>query len=255
MMNRVFIYTILLLIGYIQVAAQVPANRNLPASLARAPESGDTANENRLVALALNGPEYDASGHQNRINELELKKAKGTWLNLLSISTQYNDQTFAKPPTINGQPAYVYPKYFFGLTIPLGIIFSQGGVVKSARESLAYARDQQEALARTIKANVLSKYKQYKLYNDLIEMQSELINDVLAMSSTAEDNFKKGAITVESYIAAQRAKNEEQAKLKNLQLSQDLIKIDLERMIGVPLQSVLNVKPSATPARTTPKTP
>lgn len=248
MMNRVFITASLLLIGYIHVTAQVPANRNLPAAAARAPESGDTANENRLVALALNGPEYDASGHQNRINELELKKAKGTWLNLLSISTQLNDQSFVKQSQV-GQTAYVYPKYFFGLTVPLGIIFSQGGVVKSARESLAYARDQQEALARTIKANVLSKYKQYKLYNDLIEMQSELINDVLAMSSTAEDNFKKGTITVESYIAAQRAKNEELAKLKNLQLSQDLIKIDLERMIGVPLQSVLNVKPPAMPAR------
>jgi outer membrane protein TolC len=248
MMNRVFIFVLLLLISYMHVAAQVPANRPLPSSVARAPESGDTANENRLVALALNGPEYDASGHQNRINELELKKAKGTWLNLLSISTQLNDQSFVKQSQV-GQTAYVYPKYFFGLTVPLGIIFSQGGVVKSARESLAYARDQQEALARTIKANVLSKYKQYKLYNDLIEMQSELINDVLAMSSTAEDNFKKGTITVESYIAAQRAKNEELAKHKNLQLSQDLINNDLERMIGVPLQSVLNVKPPATPAR------
>jgi len=252
MMNRVFILVLLLLMGYINVLAQVPANQNkagnLPSSIARAPESSDTANENRLVALALTGPEYDASGHQNRINELELKKAKGTWLNLLTVATQLNDQSF-KNQTQVGQTAYVYPKYFFGLTIPLGIIFSQGGTVKTARESLAYAKDQQEVLARTIKANVLSKYKQYKLYNDLIEMQSELINDVLAMSSRAEDDFKNGTITVEVYIAAQRAKNEETAKIKNLQLSQDLIKIDLERMIGVPLQSVLNVKPPGMPAR------
>jgi hypothetical protein len=253
MTNRVFTLLFLLLMGYISVWAQVPANQNkartLPASIARAPESSDTANENRLVALALSSPEYDASGHQNRINELELKKAKGTWLNLLTVATQLNDQSFAKQTQV-GQTAYIYPKYFFGLTIPLGIIFSQGGTVKAARESLAYAKDQQEALARTIKANVLSKYKQYKLYDDLIEMQSELINDVLAMSSRAEENFKGNTITVEAYIAAQRAKNEELAKIKNLQLSQDLIRLDIERMIGIPLNQALRPV-----ARTTQKTP
>ena len=202
----------------------------------------DTAIENRLVALALDGPEYDGSAHLNKINELELKKAKATWLNLLSLSTQLNDQSF-KPQTQVGQVAYVYPKYFFGITIPLGIIFSQGGTVKTARESLAYAQDQQKVLARQIRANVLTKYKQYKLDEDLIEMESELINDVLAISTQAEDNFKNGTITVDIYISAQRTKNEEMVKLKNLQLQRDLVQIDLERMIGTSLDEVIHPKP------------
>ena len=106
----------------------------------------DTVIENRLVALALNGPEYDASTHQTRINELDLKKTKQTWLNLLTLSSTYNDQSFKTPGSGPGQPTYVYPKYFFGITIPLGIIFSQGTSVKQARESLAYGKDQQEQL-------------------------------------------------------------------------------------------------------------
>ena len=199
----------------------------------------DSAIENRLVALALEGPEYDGSEHQNKINELELKRAKATWLNLLSVSTQYNDQTFSKPTTINGQPAYVYPKYFFGVTIPLGIIFSQGNQVKIARESLANGKDQQDLLARQIRANVLSKYAQYKYYGALIEMEGEMMNDVSVNSTQAEQNFKNGSITADAYITAQRTKNEELVKVMNLQLQQDLTKIDLERMIGVPLESVL----------------
>ena len=191
------------------------------------------------MQLVLDGPEYDASNHQNKINELELRKARAMWLNLLSLSLQLNDQTFKQPVTQVGQVAYIYPKYFFGFTIPLGIIFSQGASVKTARESMAYAKDQQAILAAQIKANVLSKFKQYKLYEDLVEMESELYNDVLAIATQAEDNFKNGTITVEAYIGAQRSKNEELVKLKNLQLQQELVRIDIERMIGYSLESVL----------------
>jgi outer membrane protein TolC len=202
-------------------------------------EDEDTTIENRLVALALNGPEYDASTHQTRINELDLKKTKQTWLNLLTLSSTYNDQSFKNPGTGPGQPTYVYPKYFFGITIPLGIIFSQGTSVKQARESLAYGKDQQEQLARRIRADVLTKYRQYKYYAGQVELQAELINDVLANSSQAEDNFKKGAISVETYIATQRAANDEISRNMNLKLQQDMMRIDIERMIGIPLEEVI----------------
>jgi outer membrane protein TolC len=201
----------------------------------------DTAVENRLVELALKGPEYDASVHQGRIAELELKRAKNMWLNLLSISTNYNDQSFAKPVN-NGQATYVYPKYFFGITIPLGIFFSQGNQVKTARESIANGKDQQEMLARSLKMQVLTKYKQYKFYGAQIEMENELSNDVVVNATQAEQSFQQGKITVDVYILAQRAKNEEMVKIMNLQLQQDLIRLDIERMIGVSLESVLRSK-------------
>jgi len=204
----------------------------------------DTAVENRLVELALKGPEYDASVHQGRIAELELKRAKSTWLNLLTISTNYNDQSFAKPVSTSGQATYVYPKYFFGITIPLGIFFSQGNQVKTARESIANSKDQQEILARTLKMQVLEKYKQYKFFAAQIEMENELSNDVIVNATQAEQNFRQGKITVDAYILAQRAKNEEVVKILNLQLQQDLIRLDIERMIGVSLDSVL--RPYAT---------
>jgi outer membrane protein TolC len=217
-----------------------PAETPAPAPVFR--ETPDTVIENRLVALALAGPEYKASGHQSKINELELQKARGTWLNLLSLSANYNDQTFAKQTvSTNGtSPTLVYPKYFFGINIPLGIIISQRNLVRSAKETIAYGHDQQESLARKIKADVLSKYKQYKLYSSLLAMQSEMINDVLANAAQAEASFRKGSITVETYIASQRLKNDEMAKNMNLKLQQDLIRLEIERMIGVSLDEVLH---------------
>jgi outer membrane protein TolC len=201
-------------------------------------EPTDTTVEKRLVSLALTGPTFDASAHQNKINELELSRAKSAWLNLLTFSTSYYDQSGNKN---NGSTTYVLPKYYFTISIPLGVIFSQGNSVKIAREGLALSKDKQEDMSRQLKVDVLSRYKQFKLYNSLIDMQSEMINDVLATSSQIEDKFKKDQVTVDVYIASQKTRNDELAKLLNLKLQQDLIKLDIEKIIGVPLESVTHV--------------
>jgi outer membrane protein TolC len=194
-----------------------------------------SAVEEKLVQLALNGPLYKESIHRNKINEIELIAAKRNWVNLLTVSANYNDQSFAKSPAVGG---YVYPKYFFGITVPLGTILSRTEV-KAAKEGVEMGKSIQEQLSRTIRAEVLSKYRQYKAYNELITLQGELVNDVQASLLQTEEKFRKGLAPVETYTAAQRSKNDETARLINLQLEQDLIKIDLERMIGTSLDSVI----------------
>src|SRR4029079_3017538 len=89
--------------------------------------------EDKLVELALKGPMYEASKHQNKINELQLKKVKNSWLNFLTISANYNDQTFKDQAPGS---TYVYPKFYYGINIPLGIVFSSGSEVKSAKEAI-----------------------------------------------------------------------------------------------------------------------
>ncbi|MEI9942608.1 MAG: TolC family protein [Chitinophagaceae bacterium] len=214
----------------------------------KAPAASDSLIEAKLIELALQGPMYRASGHQNKINELELKKTKNAWLNLLAVSYAVNDQTFNNKPTASGTTV-VFPKYNFTLTVPFGVIFSQSVQTKSAREGLKYSTDMQEQLARSIKADILSKYKQYKSYIPLIEMQNELINDVLATTSQAEEDFKKGTISVEDYIKGQRARNEEVAKKMGLELQQDLVKLEIEKIIGVPLEQALEMAKQPAPTR------
>ena len=57
----------------------------------------DTVIENRLVELALQQPNYAQTLNEQKIFEYQLKKQRNAWLNLLTISTTYNDQSFAKP--------------------------------------------------------------------------------------------------------------------------------------------------------------
>jgi hypothetical protein len=79
-------------------------------------------------------------------------------------------------------------------------------------------------------------------------MENELSNDVMVNATQAEQSFRQGKITVDVYILSQRAKNEELVKIMNLQLEQDLIRLDIEKMIGVSLESVLRRFSAAPPA-------
>lgn len=192
--------------------------------------------EEKLVALALNGPAMKALEHQDKIAEYQLKNAQNQWMNLLAFSLNYNDQSFAKPGTTT--TSYVYPKYFFGLNIPLGTLLSRTQV-KSARESIEIGKVNKEELRRTIRAEVLSKYAQYRALNEKIKIQSELMNDVQAQLIQTEEKFRKGTVTIETYTASQTTKNNEMSRLIDLRMEQDLIRIDLERMIGTSLESVI----------------
>jgi len=194
----------------------------------------DSVIEQRLVELALNGPEMQASTHQSKINEYQLRAAKNAWMNLLTFSINYNDQTF-KPAPGN---YYVYPKYFIGLNIPLGTLLSRTPV-KSANEAVEIGKLDKEILRRKVKADVLAKYREYKAQSELIVMETGTMNDVEAALSEAKDKFRKNEISFEVYNGVQRSRNDEYVKVVNLKLEQELIKLDIERMIGTSLESVL----------------
>lgn len=194
-----------------------------------------SAIEEKLVALALQGPEAKNLEHENKIAEYQLKSAQNAWLNILSISANYNDRSFKQS---NNTTAYVYPRYFFGVTVPLGTILSKTQV-KSARESLEMGKNNQEVLRRSIREQVLSSYKQYKAYGQLIAIQSELVNDVQAQLVQTEEKFRNGTVSIETYNIAQKGNNNEIAALINLKLQQELKKLEIEKMIGVKLESVI----------------
>ena len=230
---KIFIASFLIACATSQLRAQKIISEN---ERIRALQVQDTVTfEERLVALALESPQYEGSKHQNNINELVLKKAKNSWMNLLTVSTNYNDQSFAKT---NTPGTYVYPKYFFGLNIPLGIIFSQRGEIKAAREVIELSKNNQKQLARNIRADILSKYKQYKTYGDLILLQNEVINDEQAVLLQTEQKFRDGKTSIELFNAAQKSYNSEIAKRLQLQLQQDLLKIEIEKIIGTKLEYV-----------------
>jgi outer membrane protein TolC len=195
----------------------------------------DTLIEERLVQLALQGPEIKRTTHQNKINEYQLKSAQNTWMNLLAFNVNYNEFSFAKNTT---STTYVYPRYNLGVSVPLGTLFSKTAV-KSAKENIQIGENNIELIKRDLRERVLTAYKEYKAYEQLIAIQSELANDVKTQLLQIEEKFRNGTATLDLYSTAQKNNNLESAALINLKLQQELKKLELEKLIGVKLETVL----------------
>ncbi|MCG2616856.1 TolC family protein [Terrimonas sp. NA20] len=200
----------------------------------------DTAVQRKLVELALASPKFRLATHEVKISELELRKTKGNWLNFLTLSLNYNEFSSQKSTGTGTQPPMIYPRYFFALNVPLGIIFSQGPQTKMAREAVAQGNTKKEDLGRSIKLNILSKYNNYKALGALMEIQSEMTNDIAVSAAQAEEDFKRGIIKFDTYLTTRKSANEELTKNVNMKLEQELLKLEIEEIIGVPLESVLN---------------
>jgi outer membrane protein TolC len=228
---------IFLLSGQCASAQRTPANRRKPDSavVSRRIPPSDTVIENRLVALALQGPHYEAMGHLVNASKNQLSLARRAWFNLLAVSVNYNDQTFAKPSNVG----YVYPKYYFGLTLPIGLFFTMGPQVRTARENVKVAQANQEESARNLRMEVLSKYRTYRNYEALILLQNTIVVDQQAALTQVEQKFRDGTASIDQFSLANKAFGEEKAKLLNLQLAQDLVRLDIERIIGASLDSVI----------------
>lgn len=212
-----------------------PGGKPIVKPVFRAPLPTSDSVEEKLVALALKGPAMRGAESQNKINQYQLLAAKNTWANLLTVSLNYNDQSFTKP--VPG--GYVYPKYFFGLNIPLGTVFSRTGV-KAAREEVEIGKTTEEQLTRTIRADVLSKYKQYKTYAELIKLQNDVVVSEQTVLTKIEARANDLSFSIEAYNLALKTLNTEKASILNLQLQRDLVKLELEKMIGTKLESVIN---------------
>jgi outer membrane protein TolC len=197
---------------------------------------GDTSSaiEERLVQLAWQGPEVQKMAHQIKIDEYQLRAAQNVWMNLLAFNINYNEFTFNNTQT----STYVYPRYNLGITIPLGTIFSRTAV-KSAKDNIEIGKDNTELIKRTLREQVLTAYKQYLAYGQLIAIQSALVNDVQTQAAQVEEKFRSGSVSLDLYTNAQKNNNVEKAALVNLKLQQDIKKLELEKLIGVKLDSVL----------------
>lgn len=217
------------------VPQKVVFGQSTMQSLLNQDDADDTIIQNRLVQLALAQPNYQQTLYEQKIFEYQLKKQRNSWLNLLTLSTTYNDQSFSKPSS--GQTtAYVYPKFYVGVNIPLGLIVSNGTDVKITKQSELIAQSQQAELAKSIRASVLSNYKQYKANEKLLAIQNQAVDDQQANFLQVEQKFKNGTATLEEYNGASGKYNDEVVKVINLQLQQDLIKVELERIIGRKLE-------------------
>jgi outer membrane protein TolC len=226
---------IVLIFSSISVFAQVPTN---PSSAYRL--NSDTGRmgdiRERLVQLALQNPLYEIADHNVTVAEYNIRLAKTSWLSLIIIAGNLNE--FSIDPKSAGTSSVYYPRYNFGISIPLDIFARSSNNTKIAYEKYMIAQSERNDRFRMIKADILTRYEDYLLAEEKLQFQYKITKDAFEAYSKAEIDFKNNLIKIEDLNAFNTKWVDEQIKKLELQRDYNVSIIDIEKLIGVRLQDV-----------------
>lgn len=236
----VYSLAVLLYCGTANAQTASPATKPAATFSAVRPGGGDI--REKLVRLALQNPEYEVADRNLSIANYQVKKAKGNWLSFLAVQGNLNEFAFKGATTINGvtyNPSVYYPKYNIGASIPFSFFTDRKNEINIARENVSIAQAQKNERFRDIKAEVLTKYEDYLLYQQKLDLQSQVTQDARTAYLAAEKDFQDGAIKQDEYNKSYRGYTDEKIRQAEYLRDLNVIKLQLEKMIGVPIDDVV----------------
>lgn len=228
---RYFLISILLFSQVLEAQQTVPLYR--PDSLRKFDI------REKLVNLAMQNPIYEMADHASQAASYQIKIAKSAYLGLFSAQANVNEFTISQHKDANGAviPNY-YPIYNFGVNIPFDIFTRTTNNVKIAKENYYMTTAAKNQKFREIKADVLTKYENYLLARQLVELQSRITQGEYATLKRAESDFGENLIKLDDVEKAQKSYINEQVKSLTLQKDLNLSKIEIEKVIGVKIEDV-----------------
>jgi len=233
---------ILILTGGVCVGQDSTLYRPAQATRRAGVVSADSSRMNireRLVQLAIQNPSMEIEDRNVAAAAYGVRKAKTNALNQISIQGNLNEFSIQHNAAANAAGANLYPRYNVGFVLPFGLFASRAQDIHIAREQLAVAEAQRNEHYRVLREAVLSKYEDYLMAVDLLNLERQVTEDAYARYMKIEKGFAEGRITDEEYTTAYRNYNTEQAKQRTLERNLRVTTIEMERYIGVKLEDVL----------------
>jgi outer membrane protein TolC len=192
----------------------------------------------KLVQLAMQNPAYEIVDRTALAASYQVKIAKSAYLGLIAAQGNVNEFT-VNPPKYNGQSVpFYYPKYNLGVNIPFNIFTTVPNTTKVAQENYYIADAAKREKYLEIKADVLTKYENYLLAKQLVELQGKIVQGEYAAFKRAEGDFAENLIKLEVVEKEQKLYINEQIQYLTLQKDLNLTKIQLEKVIGVNIEEV-----------------
>jgi outer membrane protein TolC len=230
----------------ITVAQQPAGNKNGSAAttypVTRRPDTNKVVDiREKLVQLAMQNPTFEVTDRYVSVAKYQIKRAKGSWLNIISLQGNLNEFSIT-PPAGVAAGSLLFPRYNVGASIPLDIFSQKSNDIKIAKQNLGIAEAQKNQKFREIKAEVLTKYEDYLMCKFKLEAQNQVTQDAYQVYMQAEKDFSDGFLKQEDYNKAVRLHQDEKIKSLELQRNFNVAKIDMEKLIGVPIESVLGNK-------------
>jgi outer membrane protein TolC len=192
-----------------------------------------------LVSLAMNNPRirYNADLAE-QFNQL-YRKSKISWLNAITIQGNLNEYSINENAATKAEN--LYPKYNFGLNIPLGFPWVTSRQTKSDYAKSQAMLEEVETERRNVRKEVLINYHDYIMNKRLLELQEQVISDWHIIYLKTEEKFRKGQVTLESFYGTTRIYNDELNKEVVLTASINNSAAEIEDLIGMNLGDAIQM--------------
>jgi outer membrane protein TolC len=202
------------------------------------PESSQSELEEKLVQLAWkNHPSNEVLRREVNIAQYNVKQSNASWLENIRISGNANEFTLNKQADTFGRADF-FPLYNIGASITLGTFFTIPYNIKKNREALVISHENVNAQKLAVRNAVLKLYNEYVMRERVYKLQSQALLDNETSHKLAEQRFRRGEITFETYSGSLAGYND--IMVMQLQAERDYknAKLDLEQWIGVRLEDV-----------------
>jgi outer membrane protein TolC len=234
-MNAMKISVLLMMISAPVLAQNVDYNKII------LPESSQSSDfEEKLVQIAWrNHPANEAVRHEVNIAAYEVKQSNTAWLDNIRVTGNLNQFNIDK--TANALSDYrssFYPLYNFGVSFSLGTFFATPYNIKKNREALIISQAHVNEQKLLVRNTVLKLYNEYLMRERVYKLQSQTLLDNETAHKLAEQRFKRGEITFETYSTSLASYN--QIMIDQLGAERDYknARLDLEQWIGMRLEDV-----------------
>jgi len=192
----------------------------------------------RLIQLALQNPEFEIADRRLNITEYQLNRAKGDWLSAVQGSINLNEITLSP---VKGAQIF-YPLWNVTIAVPLSFYSDKKNNIKIAKENVLIAAAEKNERYRRIRTLVLSKYEDYLMNKEKLEMQSRVTQDAYQTYKQSERDFADNLITNDNYTKAYALYKDQYDKQLEITRNFKVVTYELEEIIGVPMDEVLRKK-------------
>jgi outer membrane protein TolC len=194
--------------------------------------------EEKLVQLAWKNHPLNLNVYNNlSVAKHETKIESAEWLNTIRISGNLNEFNINSSGNLDNQSQF-YPRYNFGIILPLGIFTSTSNSVKRGKQLEQVAQNNINAQKLAIRSQVLKLYNEFLMFKEIFSLRSQELEEATANFVLLEQRFKSGEEKYENYTQGLSLLNN--VKIDRVQAQTNYLnaKLNIEELIGIKLEDV-----------------
>lgn len=195
--------------------------------------------EEKLVQLAWrNNPSTIILNNNTQLAKLNVRRTELTWLDKVRISANVNEFVIDPARDIYNRSEF-YPLYNVSVGVTLGDLFIKPNQTRAAKIEYNSEVESVNAQKLKLRAEVIRLYNNYLLNKELYTIRTEVAENMYNTFLLVEERFKKGEASINEYNSSYGMYKDEQARKAIAYNNLKLAIVNIEEIIGIPLDNVL----------------